>query len=382
MNINSKIKLNYNDITIVPEILTKVKTRSECNPYDNDGFLPIFASCMGSVVSKENTKLFNEAKIRTIIPRTYSYKERLDILYEDKTNFVAFSLNEINTLFNEDRLNLYLLMDGLKEEETLKICIDLANGHMSSLLKTVENIKGIYGEKVTIMTGNIANPKTYKEYEKVGVDYVRVSIGSGDACITSSLTGIHYPIFSLLKEMYEIKQEINGKCKIVADGGIRDYRDIQKALIYADYVMIGSVFNKAIESAGKTIYGKHYWVCGNVKILNPFKTLLYYNRTVNPKDYNKVLKKIKEGKVEIFKEYYGMASKRAQKLINENNGLNNKLKTSEGKVKYNKVEFSINGWVENETDALRSAMSYTNSKTLEDYKNSEWVVILTPSYNK
>ena len=51
-------------------------------------------------------------------------------------------------------------------------------------------------------------------------------------------------------------------------------------------------------------------------------------------------------------------------------------------IKHNKVSFSIHGWSENETDALRSAMSYTNSKTLEEYKNSKWVVVMNVPYNK
>ena len=103
---------------------------------------------------------------------------------------------------------------------------------------------------------------------------------------------------------------------------------------------------------------------------------------VNPKDYKDVLSKIKEGKVEVWKEYYGMASKKAQKLINKTNNTNNRLKTSEGTIKRNKVSFSIDGWSENETDALRSAMSYTNSKTLEEFKNSKWVVVMNVPYNK
>ena len=182
--------------------------------------------------------------------------------------------------------------------------------------------------------------------------------------------------------MYEIKQNIGGRCKIIADGGIREYRDIQKALIYADYVMIGSVFNKAIESAGETRYGKFYWNFNDIKIIRPFKTLFNYGKLVNSKDYSKVMDKIKMGEVEVWKEYYGMASKKSQKLINDANNLNNKLKTSEGKVRYYKVEFSLDGWVENEVDALRSAMSYTNSKTLEEYKNSSWVINMNIAYNK
>ena len=371
------IKLNYNDITIVPDVTTTISSRSECNPYDKDGFLPLFASCMSSVVSIENTHIFNENKVRVVVPRTYSYETRKDLLLTTDFNFVAFSLNETRQLFNEKWISPSVIKD-----RTLNICIDLANGHMESLISLVKEIKVRYGDKVVIMTGNIANPKTYEEYDKAGVDFCRCSIGTGDGCITSSLTGIHYPVFSLLKEIYEVKKKIGGKCKIIADGGIRDYRDIQKALIFADYVMIGSVFNKAIESAGKTVYGNFYWNFNGNKVYRPLKTFLHRNREVKSKDYPKVMDMIKNNEVEVWKEYYGMASKRAQKLVNEGNNLNNKLKTSEGKVKYNKVEFSINGWVENETDALRSAMSYTNSRTLEDYKNSKWVPILNIAYNK
>ena len=86
------IKLSYNDITIVPEVVTEISSRSECNPYDDSGFLPIFASCMSSVVSMENYKTFNDSKIRVVIPRTYSYEERLNFLFNDSVNFVAFSL--------------------------------------------------------------------------------------------------------------------------------------------------------------------------------------------------------------------------------------------------------------------------------------------------
>lgn len=196
-------------------------------------------------------------------------------------------------------------------------------------------------------------------------------------CTTSSNVSVHYACFSLIKEIWQIKQKINGKCKIVADGGIKGYGDIQKALLYADYVMIGGLFNKAIDSAGTPVYGRFYWDFFGKKILNPFKTFIYYGKTVKKKDYQRVLKLIKDGKVDVWKDFYGMSTKIAQAKINPNG----KLKTSEGKIERQKVEYSIKQWSENEIDFLRSAMSYTNSKTLEEYKNSEWIQITYKSYN-
>ena len=374
------LKLNYDDITIVPEVITDICSRSECNPYDEEGYLPIFASCMSSVVSIENARDFNGAKIRTVIPRSYSTDERIAYLFNESPNFVAFSLVEVNGLFLESddfEKNIF------ESEYPIKICIDLANGHMKCLLETVREMKAKYGDKVLIMTGNIANPETYRYYEEVGVDYCRCSIGSGNACLTASNTGIFYPVFSLLREVWEIKTSINGKCKIIADGGIRGFRDIQKALIYADYVMIGSLFNKAIESAGKTTYGTFYWNVRGKKIARPIKTLIYFGKEVPKEKYDEVYSLVKANKLTVWKEFYGMASKVAQKKINEATNKNNaRIKTSEGLVKYQKVEFNLTGWSNNECDYLKSAMSYTNSKTLEEYKNSKWVTENNIVFNK
>jgi isopentenyl diphosphate isomerase/L-lactate dehydrogenase-like FMN-dependent dehydrogenase len=51
------------------------------------------------------------------------------------------------------------------------------------------------------------------------------------------------------------------------------------------------------------------------------------------------------------------------------------LITSEGIIKYNKVEYSLSKWIENLQDYLKSAMSYTNSRTLEEFKETEYVLI-------
>lgn len=373
-----EVKLNYDDITVIPEELTTITSRKDCNPYDEQGFLPIFASCMSSVVSIENTPYFNMANIRTVIPRSYSIAGRLNFIAEDSVNgcnFVAFSLNEVEDIFLRES---YIFLS----DNQFRICIDLANGHMERLLETVKKIKEKWGDKVIIMTGNIANPQTYKDYEDAGVDYVRVGIGGGSVCSTSSNVAIHYPYFSLLKEMYEIKKRINGKCKIIADGNIKGFRDIQKALIYADYVMIGGLFNKAMESAGRTTYGSSYFNIRGKKIYRPIKTLFTYGKEVPKDKYQETYKLVKENKLTVWKENFGMSTKIAQALIASANTQEVKsLKTSEGLFKYQKVEYNIKGWAENETDFLRSAMSYTNSRTLNEYKDSQWVRITQIRYN-
>ena len=302
--------------------------------------------------------------------------------YKDFSPFVAFSLQETAKIFKTKNRITSLLNKG---ENVFRFCIDMANGHMLEQINLIKEIKENYGDRVKIMGGNIANPETYRLYDEAGCDYLRCGIGGGSACLTSSCVSIHYPLFSLLKDTYEVKKRIRGRCKIIADGGIKGFRDVQKALIYADYVMIGGIFNKAIESAGKTTYGSFYWNIRGKKIYRPLKTLMYYGKEVPKKKYEDVIKLIKEGKVTIWKEFYGMSTKRAQENIIKGNNKDfdvRKLKTSEGISIHQKVEYSVLGWMRNEIDYLRSAMSYTNSRNLEEYKESEWVAINDIKYNK
>jgi tRNA-dihydrouridine synthase len=301
------------------------------------------------------------------------------------TLFVSFSLKETIKIFvrgyEPEDGSIFIIYHEImnmlnKRDEHVYICIDLANGHMSTLLKTIKDIKNKYGDKVVIMSGNIANPATYEDYEKVGCDYVRCGIGGGSGCLTASNTGVFFPSFSLLKEIYEVKKSINGNCKIIADGGIKGYRDVQKALIYSDYVMIGGLFNKCIESAGLTTYGKSYIKLFGFKVRNYIKDFFYYGEVVNYKKYDKLMKKIKNGMLELNKSFYGMSTKIAQ----EETG-NKVKKTSEGKIITNKVEYTIHQWAENEESYLRSAMSYVNAMTLDEYKESQWVQINKITYN-
>jgi len=76
-----------------------------------------------------------------------------------------------------------------------------------------------------------------------------------------------------------------------------------------------------------------------------------------------------------------MSTKKAQSQINTANSMHNELKTSEGIIKHQMVEFDLKGWAENEKDYLKSAMSYTNSKTLDEYKDVQWVRITNIRYN-
>lgn len=179
----NNIKLGYDDVSIVPAVISTIKSRKECNTCDEFGRLPIFVSPMDTVISEENYDDFARNSLNIVVPRTVNLIKRIQMLFQIN-NFVAFSLAEAKDLFVDDNLEKYVFYDTIKNGWGCKICIDLANGHMKDLLDTVKSIKMKHPE-ITIMTGNIANPKTYVEYEKARVDYVRVGIGGG--CFTENM---------------------------------------------------------------------------------------------------------------------------------------------------------------------------------------------------
>ena len=240
----------------------------------------------------------------------------------------------------------------LNKGKCYNICIDIANGHMIDLYKAINEAKELARKNdyvLTIMTGNIANSETYRWIcMNSEVDYIRLSIGSGAACITTPQTGVHYPIASLIEECHNIQQEMfnSSDCKcgpfIIADGGIHGYGDINKALaLGADYVMIGSEFAACYDSAAKIS-----------------------SQNTPDFDLGEISKRELIKSLDIEKIHFGMASKEAQRIYNEGS---TSFKTAEGTFKVLTCKHTIKSWTDNFVDYLRSAMSYTGCKSLQEY---------------
>lgn len=172
--LETELKYSYNDIAIVPAPITTVEHRSDCNPYLNDGMLPIFTAPMSSVVNEENFELFEQNKIHAILPRSIELNIRKEYAINGK--WAAFSLQEVEEYF----------IEKFETKTTPTVLIDIANGHMQKLYDLVRTMKSNWGNNgIVVMIGNIANPLTYKEVVESGVDYVRCSIGTGMGCFVN-----------------------------------------------------------------------------------------------------------------------------------------------------------------------------------------------------
>ena len=325
-------KFDFNDILIRPAITSKVDSRKKINPFHN-GFFPLITAPMDSVIDTNNEKLFDDLKIITCSPRGE----------ENTTGFSSYSLSEFDELSNNNQLNkngFYL--------------IDIANGHMDKLLSTVKKTKENY-PNLTLMVGNVANPKTYEKLSLAGADFVRIGIGNGGGCSTTVHTGVGYPMASLIKECYDIAKTYDDAAYIVADGGMQNYSDVIKALaLGADFVMVGSLFNKAIDSCGENYLFKKIWV--------PQVVAEWFYKH----------------KLPVYKKFRGMSTKEVQKKWGKK-----ELTTSEGVVRFRKVEYNLKQWVNNFEDYLRSAMSYSNTKTLAQFiGKADTIKISDNAYNR
>lgn len=351
------VKLDFNDILIIPATRTGIESRSEVNPYYYyelfDAYhLPIISAPMDTVVSKKNSAYFMDNGINICYPRNDVKEADNGETWMSCLQFDSVSLKEFRKIIQSStklKFNYF---------EKYYVCIDIANGHMIELTNAIKEAKEKFGDRIVIMAGNIANPEAYYTLSYAGADYIRCGIGNGAGCTTTANVAVGYPMASLIKECYEASQIIKKghKAKIVADGGMKSYSDIIKALaLGADYVMVGSLLNKCLESCAPTYFK-------GIKI-NPESRLANW---------------LFDRGFKLKKKYRGMSTKAVQKDWGKA-----KLTTSEGISKVHDVEYKLSSWTENFVDYLKSAMSYSNAKNLNEFIGKAQIVeISNQAFNR
>lgn len=374
----TKIGYELRDVAIVQAEMSEVKSRDDVKPTmticGRDNTLPVFVAPMATVVDDSNWSVLKANRVVPVVPRSAYKDSRGDFAHRisiARETFVSFSLSEAELMTHNNVKDLSYECHTLYqfafayERSKVHICIDVAQGTMKKLLDVCRKLKNQLGDHIEIMTGNIANPMAYRHYCKCGVDWVRVSVGTGSRCTTSCTTGVHYPMATLLDEINAIRKEMERKnkirrkfllkpkhiTKVIADGGINSFDDITKSLVLgADAVMCGKMFNECEEAAyeAKFALNEEEFMKGNVR-----------------------LSQNKDNTLKLYREYFGMGSEKAKGLIGTNS-----LFAAEGISRPTEVKYTLHELTRKIESFIRSCMSYTNTRNLDELRDKPNVIVL------
>jgi len=320
MKILDDVKLDFSDVLLLPK-RSQYSSRSEVclertlkfkySKYDWTG-IPIMVSNMDTTGTIEMAIELQKHKIITCLHKYYTWN---DIPAElDKNYYAVTSGIKSSDLENLDEI--------VKHVDPKIICLDVANGYMSSFIETCRSVREKYPDKI-IIAGNICTSEGVLDLAMNGmVDIVKVGIGNGSCCTTRKQTGIGMPQLSAVIECSDTAHGID--VHIISDGGIQTVGDFSKAYAAgADFVMSGSMFAAHKESAGELI----------------------------------------EENTKLYKIFYGMSSTTA---MNKYSGGLAKYRSSEGKT----VKLEYRGPIENTIleilGGIRSSMTYLGSKKIKD----------------
>lgn len=376
MSQSKLVKFGYEleDINIIQAPFSDIEHRSECDPkieMCGRKVYPVIVAPMGAVTDENNYKIWLDNGFICVVPRTVDYKKRIEI---SKETFSSFSLSEAANIDKD-------IDDG----ETHYICIDIAHGTMGKLYRTCHELKEKFGDKLVIITGNVATPEAYNYYALNDIDFMRACIGTGSRCITTSNVGVHYPTATLIDDLQMAKDDFEAwhtnlpeRTKIIVDGGIRNFDDIQKCLCLGAFaVMSGRIFAQATEACEPIVFLQP----DNLNMADAIPAEEYYEKLKDLKKRSDMIdaderqnpywvayRKLSLRKP--YRLYYGMSTKKAQKLT----GGSGKT-TSEGISKPIPVEYPIAKWAEDMSDYMKSCMSYTGCRTIEELREKTKLIV-------
>lgn len=323
--IDPNLYLDFNDVMIVPKE-SRLTSRSQVNlekefVFDNKFHkspikwtgVPIISANMDTTGTFNVYRVLSRHKIITAMNKFYSVEDYTNALSDGLVLDPDYFM--VSTGITDD--NYKNLIKILETVDCKWICIDVANGYMSSFFDFCYKVRCAYPDKI-IVAGNVVTPEMVnKLIVEAGVDIVKIGIGPGSACLTRMKTGVGVPQFSAI-------MNCNQKY-IISDGGIKCPGDMAKAFgAGANFVMMGGVFAGHDENPGELI----------------------------------------EENGEKYKLFYGMSSQHA---MEKHYGKMNNYRSSEGAVLKLKYKGALENTVNDYLGGLRSACTYVNAINLDEF---------------
>jgi IMP dehydrogenase len=221
------------------------------------------------------------------------------------------------------------------------LVVDIAHGHSAI---AVDMLRALKSNPVTatvdVVCGNVATGEGALALIEAGADGIKAGVGPGSICITRIVAGSGVPQLSALFEVCAVARKHG--VPVIADGGVRAGGDVVKAIAAgADTVMLGSALAGTDETPGRVLTRNGQ----KVKLIRGMAG-----------ESTNVEKARREGK-------------------SEEDVYNNLV--AEGVEGYVGARGPVAGVLFALAGGLRSGMSYSNSRTLEELKQRAIFVRMT-----
>jgi IMP dehydrogenase len=212
------------------------------------------------------------------------------------------------------------------------LVIDTAHGHQAKMLDAIKSVASL-GLGVPLAAGNVVSAEGTRDLIGAGASIVKVGVGPGAMCTTRMMTGVGRPQFSAVVECASAARQLGGH--VWADGGVRHPRDVALALAAgASNVMIGSWFAGTYESPGDLMYDRED---------------------------------------QLYKESYGMASKRAVAARTASDSAFDRARKglfeegiSSSRMAFDATRGGVEDLLDHITSGVRSTCTYVGAATLPE----------------
>lgn len=239
------LTMSFDDILLVPrrsDITSRREVNLSSSISDRTFTLPVISSPMDTVTGLDMSISMNDHGGFGIIHRYNSIREQSDIVEMAVKSGAKNIAAAVGVTADYESRASALVAAG-----TFLLCIDVAHGHHTNVERAIKTLRDRFGNKVSIMAGNVATAQGFADLEDWGADAIRVGVGGGSICSTRLQTGHGIPTFHSVL----VASRARKTAKLVADGGIRTAGDVVKSLAAgADFVMLGSMLSGTDETPG------------------------------------------------------------------------------------------------------------------------------------
>lgn len=330
--IHHKIVYEFDDVMIIPTE-SQINSRADVSLIKSFQFnglheekiewegIPIIASNMDTIGTFQLHHELAKHKMLTALNKHYSLND-----YKCNESFLIPDYFMVTTGISD--IDYDKLVEIVEYTHAKWICIDIANGYISSFYDFCYKVRNQFPNKI-IVAGNVCTSDMTHKLLSIGINIVKVGIGSGLACLTRKQTGVGISQFSAVVDCSK-------EGSIISDGGIRSSGDVVKAFGGgADFVMIGGFFSGHDENNGVIV-----------------------EESVYDSSHTKTLQK--------YQYFYGMSSKYAMEKYE--GGKMKEYRCSEGDVLKIPYKGQIKDTVRDLLGGIRSACTYVNAKNISELK--------------